>query len=358
MRIALITTTIRQPEVLRLYRRFALDVRFFVAGDRKGDDVAIRTFCESVGNTCYIGGDNHIGLRWHDSADDYKCAKIIGENSTCRRNLALLEALRWGADIIYTADDDNYPLDGAHFIHLERRLTHYDETKPLYGIFDGLCATGEWFDPGALLVPQTPHRGMPHRHRLAPFALRPVTQARVGVAAGLCLHDPDISAITRLANAPVVHDVTAIARAGVVVDPTTTWTVFNSQNTSFVRDLAPAMAMLAGVGRNEDIFASLLCQRVMRERGYVTHFGLPLVAQQRNLHDLFHDLEQELFGERHILDFTEYLDSLTFEELGSSVLDAVRAIYRLMPPWMPRQTSEAGLAFLEDVESVLWVTSL
>ena len=361
MKIALITTTIHVPHVLRLYRAYAPrpEVRFFVAGDRKSPHGEIEALCAGIGNAEYQGLTKLADMT---SIRDLTARPYAPYFSSCRRNIALLEALRWGADVIVTIDDDNIPIDEDYFINFETLFRRWDRDQ-IPTPFNGLQATGPWFDPGCLTLPPVHHRGFPHacRVRDVPSVLRPITGAKVGVAAGLWLGDPDIDAVDRIAGAPRVHGIAEIARAGVVVDPKQTWTVFNSQNTAFVRELAPAMMMLPGVGRHEDIFASLICQRVMRERGYVTHFGLPLVYQERNEHDLMDDLAAETFGMRHTLAFAEFLDGLTCSELDGSALDAVRAIYDRMRelPWMarswssPSQVREAGLAWCDDVEKVL-----
>jgi hypothetical protein len=349
MKIALITTTIRVPHVLALYREHAgPEVRFFVAGDRKSPHAQ---------TVAMLGGLQNAAYFYDDQAHSY--APL---DSTCRRNIALLEALRWGADVIVTIDDDNIPIDSDYFINFEALFGRWDRVaRPP---FNGLQATGPWFDPGSLTLPPVHHRGFPHAHyawscsaphahRDVPSVLRPVTGAKVGVAAGLWLGDPDVSAITRIATAPYVHGIAEIARAGVVVDPRSTWTVWNSQNTSFIRELAPAMMMIPGIGRYEDIWASMVCQRVMREKGYVAHFGLPLVHQQRNLHDLHNDLELELFGEKHTLAFAEFLDGVILPSTDS-VLDSVLHIYAAMDKldWMPLEARNAGLAWCHDLSAL------
>ena len=339
MKIAVATTTIRVPVAMRALAACAPAVRFFVAGDRKSPHTEIEMLCREIGNAEYL-----YNATMHGPYAPY--------DSTCRRNIALLAALRWGADIIVLWDDDNLMINSGHFHLFDYRIER---------AFHGLQATGPWFDPGSLTLPPVHHRGFPHAYRVrgdsppcdVPSVLRPVTGAKVGVAAGLWLGDPDIDACDRIAGAPRVHGIAEIARAGVVVDPKQTWTVFNSQNTAFVRELAPAMMMLPGVGRHEDIFASLITQRVMRELGYVTHFGLPLVFQERNSHDLLDDLSLETFGMRHTLDFATWLGAM---DLGfAPVLNMVRMIYSRMSaiPWMPPQVREAGLAWCDDVEKVL-----
>src|SRR5258708_30996345 len=111
MKIALITTTINIPSVLALYRRFdpSASVRFFVAVDEKTPEAAI-SFCDSLGN-CAVVRDTK-----------YRCDTLIGPNSIQRRNLALLRALEWHADIIVSVDDDNLCLDPNYFLQFTRLM--------------------------------------------------------------------------------------------------------------------------------------------------------------------------------------------------------------------------------------------
>src|SRR5215467_2560769 len=88
MRIALITTTIYVPTVLEHYRRLDSGVAMFVAGDRQTPHVAARSFIESLGNATYYSDADQEKL-------GYKSSAVIGWNKIMRRNIALLEALRW-----------------------------------------------------------------------------------------------------------------------------------------------------------------------------------------------------------------------------------------------------------------------
>jgi hypothetical protein len=350
MKTALITTTINIPSVLALYRRFdpSASVRFFVAIDSKTPH-AVYDFCNNLGNVQVIAGT------------DYKCDQIIGWNSIQRRNLALLEALKWGADIIVSVDDDNIPLDPNYFVAFERLFdSGRVKLRPGGGFialpyeFSGLKVSSPlgWFDVGTLLEPPATHRGFPHDITSLNRFTHAI-DAKIGVAAGMVLGDPDTSSVERISKRPDVHGVSEILKAGIVVDPTTR-TVFNSQNTAFIRELAPAMMMLPGVGRYDDIFASLLCQRVMRDRGLHVYFGRPFVYQQRNQHNLVNDLKQELFGMENIVRFAEYLDS--FECFSATtVLANVHDIFVEMKSldWMPAIVSECGLAWCEDCEKVM-----
>ncbi|PWU21840.1 MAG: hypothetical protein C5B50_00725 [Verrucomicrobia bacterium] len=273
-KIALVTTTINVPHVLKLYRKYGPNVEMFVAVERDSP-ISLVDFLQTI-DRC------HVVFGY-----EYSCSELIGWRTIQRRNLALLEAVKWGADIIVSVDDDNTPLSPGYFHTFERLLT-----TPFFG----LKAGGQWFNPGGLTVPPCLHRGLPFHCDYAEIDGVPAIGQKVGVAAGLWVGDPDIGAVSRAAGQPLVKDLNAAGRAGVIVDPVSTTTVFNSQNTAFVRELAPLMMMWTGVGRYDDIFASLLCQCYMAWRGMCVHFGPPVVCQARNPHTLQHDLEQEMYG--------------------------------------------------------------
>jgi hypothetical protein len=350
MRTALITTTINIPTVLRLYRRLDPDVRFFVAADRKTNPAAYE-FCVELGNTKIIPPDRHGDLPYAPF------------NSIQRRNIALLEALKWGADVIVSVDDDNAPLDKNYFLHTGKArgkfFSGFGGGFEAPQAFSGVQAynLSGWFDVGQFLDPVSPHRGYPVDCASQPW-YGPVTDAKIGVAAGICLGDPDILAVTRIARAPTVHRVSELLRAGIVVDPIT-WTVFNSQNTAICRELAPAWMMVPGISRYDDIIASLIVQRVGRERGYHVHFGQPFVWQQRNTHNLVTDLEGEMWGMNYVADFANVLNGINLP--GKTVLDDVRTIWTRFAElaetgvtlWLPEAAWRAGLAWCDAVEKVL-----
>jgi len=332
MRTALITTTIQQPKVLALYGKCAItmpeDFKIFIAGDLKTPDL-------SDGPWTY--------LRPEQQQADWKTSRALPWNSITRRNIALLEALKWGAELIVTIDDDNIPLTVDYFDHF-----HYVMEKPFHGL-RAASSTG-WFDVGQMVFPTASHRGFP-AEKAGTHAFYPVVGASVGVAAGVVLGDPDIAAVTRIATRPIVHVVSEVLRAGVVVDPSA-WTVFNTQNTSALRQFAPALLCCPQLGRFDDIYASLIAQRVMREVGYCVHFGHPFVYQERNQHDLIKDLKAEVFGMEHVVHLAGVLDHIQTFPVDKH---PVRAIYETLRhvEWMPEGVYELAMAWMDDVEGIL-----
>lgn len=336
MRTSLVTTTINVPNVLRLYRQFDECVSFYVMGDLKTPPKT-KEFCEHIPNCRYYGPQDQRDL-------GYACSDLVGWNCIQRRSIGLLEAAKDGADAIVMLDDDNVAMSTDYFDRFEMVLG---------SAFSGLKISNatEWFDPGLLLVPRAPHRGMPFGRGANPEYTYAV-DAKVGVAAGMCLGDPDISAVERIANHPVVHGVSELLRAGVAVDPNM-HTVFNSQNSAFIRELLPCFLLVPQFQRFDDIFASLIAQRVMRERNLHVHFGQPFVWQQRNAHNLVSDLKAEMLGMEHVTHFAEFLDGI---DLGQApIVNMVRLIHGQMSrlDWMPDGVSALASAWLDDCEKVL-----
>lgn len=348
MKLALITTTINVPRVLSLYRAHDAHIPFFVAADEKTPDEAY-AFCADLGNC-------EIYTPERQSEFGYECSDHIGWNSIGRRNIALLEAVKSGAEVIVTIDDDNIPMDMDYFVHLRAAFDPRQRSENFP--FRGLEASSpqRWFDVGQLLTPPAKHRGFPI-NVFPSLVLEPVTSARIGVAAGACLGDPDIDACTRIVDHPVIHLASEVLKAGVVTDPRRTRTVFNSQNTAFRRDLAACMFMMPALGRFDDIYASLICQRVMADRGQYVHFGQPFVWQQRNSHNLIDDLIGEIDGMANVEKFAEALWRAPIHS-DSTYVDAVTACRSLVGGMrgiglLPDAAIEAAMAFYDDLEKVL-----
>ena len=345
--IAFVTTTINVPQVLPMYVKSAdANTRFFIIGDKKTDDCAMYAFLEPL--------RTHADIRYYTVTDQaelgYACSPLIGWNCIMRRNIGFLEALKWGADTIISFDDDNVILDPFSY-KLDHACT-VDGTPA-----SGPCVTSDsgWFDPGTLLFPPSPHRGFPITTRRGDSRFRkfkPASSAKVGVNAGISLGDPDIWAVERIVNAPEVHQVSELLRSGLLVD-SRTWTVFNSQNTAVIRDLIPAWGMVPHVGRMDDIYASLITQRVMRDRGLHVHFGQPFVWQQRNEQNVLTNLRHEIDGMEHI---THLADLIGFRSLpGKSVIDDCRHMWEALShtDWMPPDALKAMFAYLDDCEKVM-----
>lgn len=330
MKTALITTTINIPKVLALYRKFDPDVKFYIAGDQKTDHLSVQGLCETLGNAFYLNPEQQ---------NVWETSKYLGWNTITRRNIALLEALRWGADIIVTIDDDNIPLDETYFSTFWEEHSGFEASGP-----------NNWLDTGQFLIPHIPQRGFPPIKACVPF-IDSVVGAKIGVWAGAVLGDSDMDATTRIARHPIAHQASELITNGLSVAHYT-YAPFNTQNTAFVRELAPAMLCCRQFGRFDDIFASLICQRVMREFDLHVRFGPPFVWQQRNPHDLVKDLKAEVWGMENIIDLVTTLEALT--DLPPATIPAVDSIYyNLIDMWEMPDMKPLIQAWLQDCQKAM-----
>ena len=340
MKVALITTTIYIPRVLELYRSINKDVWLFVAGDKKTPHKETRRLVENLGNAIYYSDEDQEKL-------GYKSSEIIGWNKTRRRNIALLEAIKYEADIIITIDDDNIPLDDNYFHDFIAILS-----KPYTGL--KVSSNTGWFNVGDFMVPRVYHRGFPYhlRHEKIDYQISFARGVKIGIAAGMWFGDPDINAMERITNRPTVHQFSEILHKGIILD-NTHFAPIDSQNTAYVRELAPLMMVIEGVGRYNDIWASYIAERVMMTTDYCCHFGKPFVWQERNPHNLWQNLKDEIFGMEHTPRFCE---DLLAAELGEgTTLDKLEHLYEHLKEkdYLPPVVYELGKAWCQDVRSVL-----
>ena len=311
---------------------------FFVIGDEQTPDAEVRRVLRSVGSAEYYSVEDQRRL-------GYESTELLNWRHPGRRSIGFLEAVRAGADVIVSADDDNLALEDMYFRQFELLVGSK---------FNGLRATAEngWVDPAWFLQPSVHHRGFPHQmwHPFKPPTLGTVVGARIGVAAGLWLGDPDIDAVTRIVDRPTCMTASPVADAGFVVD-TACYSPFNSQNTAFIRDLLPVMLMLTPYGRFDDIWCSYLAERVMREHGWSVHYGKPYVWQERSYHLLVRDLSVELEGMEATPRFVAELEKISLG--GESIISDVAHVFEHLASTEFSRLADLGRGWIRDVERTL-----
>ena len=336
---ALITTTINVPGNLADWRETLMDDDVvIVAGDLQSPhDEIIAYLAELPGENVYLHPD---------AQTQWKSSEVIGWRCIQRRNIALLEALKRRPEFIVSVDDDNYPQSFA--------MSQYENLFKGYDVPPMVKSPSGWFNPGAACSPAVVHRGYPlwlrkDYERVDVSLFNP--PANVGVVASLWIGDPDIDAIERMFHDTAVTGISFpqfTLRRG-------TWGPFNSQATAIRGDLAPAFFMWPGVGRYDDIWASYLMRAIMDVRNDVVAYGEPLVRQVRNEHDIFKDLEAELFGMRHTEALVKVLRQIAAEVTAEmTVTEALTTafIHITELPFIPDQTKYSFNSWLFDLRTI------
>jgi hypothetical protein len=339
MKTALVTTTINVPTVLALYRKLDSAVKFYVAADEK-TPLEAYSFCADLGGCEIYSPDRQKEL-------GYSCLPLLGTNTDSLRNIALLEALKDGAEIIISVDDDMLPVGHNLFNNVLQEFS-----LVFSALFSGLQfgEPNRWFDAGMFTIPPAKQRGLPVDQNFYP-GVEPVVNAKIGVAQGIILGVPDADAMTAIVEKARILSVTDVLRNSFVVHPRA-YSVFNSQLTAFRRELAPAFAQYYNhQGRNTDIMASLLMRRIMRELNLHTYFGPPAAFHARQPRPLFNDLKAELWGLEHVAEWAEYLNRASLDPTHS-VVDQCRVLTAGCNLFSD-DAQDVAMAWYDDCESVL-----
>jgi hypothetical protein len=326
----IVTTTINNiTPALRMYDNLE-GWTLIVIGDKKTPEINL---------------DNGIFIP-HNIQDSlgFECARHIPWNVIQRRNLGYLLAIKEGADIIATIDDDNIPLQcWGQDIYVGdtvlRRMISADT------ICDSL------FEHSNVTTEKLWHRGFPiqeleNRHKRK----EKISKGYVDVQAGLWNGDPDIDAVCRIAGGPFDLE---FSNSEFLIDYNC-FSPYNTQNTLFSRRISPAMCLLFDIGRMDDIWASYMCQRIMRELQSCVLFTGPTVYQDRNDHDLSVDLEKEVIGYRNTPKFIKQLNEIDFGkskdviEMYEKIIDKISCLEFINP-----NITNFQRAWIKDIKKII-----
>ena len=223
---------------------------------------------------------NGIFLNTQDQEQLFpEISSLIGWNCIQRRNIGFLYALKSGATIVASVDDDNIPNNNWGKNIVVGKTTSANEFKSKNGIFDPVAVTN---------YPFLWHRGFPiqklNERTYEDLGPQLVT---VDIEAAFWNGDPDIDAICRMEHAPNCRfDADPFPFFSRSIAP------FNSQNTFLTASALSEYFMFPGVGRMDDIWAAFYLQALGRQ----VIFTEATVTQKRNDHDLTIDFEKEVLG--------------------------------------------------------------
>jgi hypothetical protein len=253
-------------------------------------DALIR-YSQIEGWTLIVVGDkktpreyNNLDCIYLDPASQESISKelsdLIGWNCIQRRNFGFLYALRNGADLVASVDDDNIPFDdwGRNII-VGQQVNAREYAPNAEGVFDPISVTE---------YPHLWHRGYPLQF------LNDRTPKYLGdkllvadIQASFWNGDPDIDAICRMEHSPNCEFLpSSFPFFSGGLSP------FNSQNTIISREALKQYFMFPNIGRMDDIWAAYYLESL----GYRVVYTEATVLQSRNIHDLTLDFEREVLG--------------------------------------------------------------
>jgi hypothetical protein len=239
-------------------------------------------------------------------------SEIIGWKTIQRRNIGFVYAYNNGAEIVATVDDDNIPYDNLGTDLYVGKEVEVDYYSPEMDVFDPLSVTN---------YPNLWHRGypidyLPYRNRVEYKGKKTVTPL---IQADLWDGDPDIDAMCRLTQKPICKFNVTGPFAANKQSP------FNSQNTFIHRDALKHYAVWPYVGRMDDIWGGYYTQGMIGSDKLI--YNRASVYQDRNVQDLIVNLEKEIIGYRHTLNFTKSSPYVSYSEYIPEQTQTFKKVY-------------------------------
>jgi hypothetical protein len=265
----IVTTTIYNPSKALLKYAEMRDWQLIVVGDTKTPHEKYK----NIKNILYVTPEDQEKM-------DIKLSNLIGWRCIQRRNFGYILAYKLGADIVATIDDDNIPLNNwGKNIYLNKKDSYNKFITDLIA-----------FDPLSIFKFKEKiwHRGFPVQLINRKDKLKK-TKGKIipHVQANLWNVNPDIDAFNRacLKKENFTFDLKKPYFSNKL-------SPFNSQNTILAREILKHYFLFPHVGRMDDIWASYYVQA----KGFKVLYCEATVKQDRNLHDLVKDFNDEIIG--------------------------------------------------------------
>ncbi|MBU2213658.1 DUF288 domain-containing protein [Patescibacteria group bacterium] len=304
-----VITTIQQPTAS--VKSFASAIgkeggEFIIMGDRKGPDVY------DIPNTRLIPLSEQ-------SESGFALANNLPTDHYVRKNLGYLTAMKEGADCIFETDDDNAPKEGWAMRSSDASVQKVTP-RPWCNVFK--LFTNEHIWPRGFPLEHITDLST-HEHNES--AKEEIVHAPI--QQGIVDNNPDVDALWRLVyNHPLNFE----DKPSVMLPPET-WCPFNSQCTWWWPEAYPLMYLPSYCTfRMTDIWRSFIAQRCLWAMGYGMVFHASEVVQERNVHNLIKDFQDEIPGYTGNLRITEILQNLSLEEGNEHTGENLRKCYEAL----------------------------
>ena len=296
MKKIIATTTINPPTDALLKYIKIKDWSIIIAGDLKTPHEEYCKLEKEYDNVTYFSPK--------DQSTRYELlSELIGWNCIERRNMAILDALVRGADVIALIDDDNIPYeDWAQdlCVDVETPVTKYNINDIA---FDPIGAT---IEHGNLWHRGFPLEKIPHRD----YSNKEVTTMVPKVQAIFWNGDPDVDAICRM-----IYNPKCSFKPDQFPITSNKMAPFNSQNTILSKDVISDYFLFPQTERMQDIWAAYYLQA----KGHDVIFTKPGVYSDRTLgtsgrYSMIDDMKKEYIGMENnlqlIQDLTQNPDNI------------------------------------------------
>ncbi len=289
----------------------------------------------------HIDGCDFYSLK-RQKETGFRFAQLCPTRHYARKNIGYLLAIRNGTSVIIETDDDNIPCQ--EFWSRRQRVQKA-----------AVLGNGGWVNVYRYFSDQNIWpRGFPLEHlqsQIPPYGSLDVKDIDCPIQQGLADDNPDVDAVYRLIL-PLPQTFRKDRRVALTGG---SWCPFNSQNTTWWPDAFKLLYLPSYCSfRMTDIWRSFIAQKIAWINGWAILFHEPTMTQQRNVHNLLRDFNDEIPGYLHNSEICETLETLPLEAGTEKIGDNLKVCYEKLVSMslIGREELELLDAWLEDIKQL------
>lgn len=261
------------------------NIHFILIGDRKSPD------------DFHLDNCSFYNIK-KQLATAFSYAEACPLDHYARKNIGYLLAIQDKADLIIETDDDNIPYNSFWEKREPQYCGRYLEHTGWTNIYSYFTSNKIWprgFPLEAIHLPTPTWESLPIGKLFCP------------IQQGLADENPDLDAISRLIS---TEKYTFRSDRRIAIADAS-WCPFNSQNTTWWPDAFCLLYLPAYCSfRMTDIWRSFIALKISWLNGWAILFHEPTVRQERNIHSLIKDFQDEIPGYLYNKIICESLDNL------------------------------------------------
>jgi hypothetical protein len=269
-----------------------------------------------------------------------KFAQLCPIKHYARKNIGYLLAIRDGASTIIETDDDNIPY-----------RQFWEQRQQIHNV--PVLQNSGWVNVYRYFTDQNIWpRGFPLekvQEQVPLYQSLNLMDIDCPIQQGLADENPDVDAVYRLVS-PLPQTFTKERRVALTDG---SWCPFNSQNTTWWPDAFQLLYLPSYCSfRMTDIWRSFIAQRIAWLNGWAILFHEPTMRQERNVHNLLRDFNDEIPGYLHNSEICKALESLPLESGVEKIGGNLKLCYEKLVNMSVIGREELQLldAWLEDIK--------
>jgi hypothetical protein len=289
----------------------------------------------------HIDGCDFYGLK-RQKQTKLKFAQLCPTKHYARKNIGYLLAIRNGASIVIETDDDN--ISYQQFWDSRQRIQNVP-----------VLQNSGWVNVYRYFTDQNIWpRGFPLerlQEQPSPYESLNLMDIDCPIQQGLTDDNPDVDAVYRLVL-PLPQTFRKERRIALTNG---SWCPFNSQNTTWWPDAFELLYLPSYCSfRMTDIWRSFIAQRIAWLNDWAILFHEPTMRQERNVHNLLRDFNDEIPGYLNNSEICKALESLPLESGVDKIGDNLKVCYDKLVNMSLIGREELQLldAWLEDIKQL------